>query len=141
MAGRPPIFESVEEMQGKIDAYFAEAKAEGIPYTIQGLALALGFNSRQSLLNYEDKEEFLDTIKKAKLKIEENKLIGGLTGKYNATVMIFDFKNNHDHKDRQDLDHTTAGKPITDAPDLSKYTDDELLLLAELQRKGRAGEA
>ena len=39
--------------------------------TITGLALALGFNSRQSLLNYQAKEEFLDTITRAKAKVEQ----------------------------------------------------------------------
>jgi len=40
------------------------------PYTVTGLALALGFNSRMSLLNYQDKVEFMDTIKRAKSRIE-----------------------------------------------------------------------
>lgn len=90
--GRPPIFTSVEEMQEKIDAYFEECEGTVLnnsngevlidkhgdpvivgkkPLTITGLALALGFNSRQSLLNYEGKDEFLDTIKRAKSKVEQ----------------------------------------------------------------------
>lgn len=89
--GRPPYFESAEQMQELIDAYFKECKGEpllkddGTPYfdkngkpiiigrrplTITGLALALGFNSRQSLLNYEGKEEFMDTIMRAKSRVE-----------------------------------------------------------------------
>jgi hypothetical protein len=91
-AGRPPIFTSAEEMQEKIDAYFKECEGKIMtdeegkpllnkygqpiiygakPLTITGLALAIGFNSRQSLLNYEGQEEFLDTIKRAKAKVEE----------------------------------------------------------------------
>lgn len=90
--GRPPMYNSVEEMQAKIDAYFEECKgkvltnAEGEvitdkygmpiiidskPLTITGLALALGFNSRQSLLNYQDKEDFVDTIMRAKARVEQ----------------------------------------------------------------------
>lgn len=90
--GRPPVFTSVEEMQEKIDAYFEECKGHPLtdeegniitnkagmpiivgerPLTITGLALALGFTTRQSLLNYESKPEFLDTIKKAKSKVEQ----------------------------------------------------------------------
>lgn len=86
------MFTSVEEVQEKIDAYFKECEGtimkdeEGKPLlnkygqpiiygakplTITGLALALGFVSRQSLLNYEAKEEFFDTIKRAKAKVEE----------------------------------------------------------------------
>jgi hypothetical protein len=91
-AGRPPIFTSAEEMQEKIDAYFKECEGKIMkdeegkpllnkygqpiiygakPLTITGLALAIGFNSRQSLLNYEGQEEFLDTIKRAKAKVEQ----------------------------------------------------------------------
>lgn len=79
-------------MQEKIDAYFKECEGKIMtdeegkpllnkygqpiiygakPLTITGLALAIGFNSRQSLLNYEGQEEFLDTIKRAKAKVEE----------------------------------------------------------------------
>ena len=39
--------------------------------TIHGLALALGFTSRQSLLNYKAKREFLDTVTRARLRVEQ----------------------------------------------------------------------
>ena len=41
------------------------------PPTVTGLALALGFHSRQSLLNYQAKKEFMDTITRAKMRVEE----------------------------------------------------------------------
>ncbi len=89
--GRPPMFESADQMQKLIDAYFVECDGKPFldkdgnpmrnkdgkiirddrrPYTITGLALALGFNSRQALLNYEGKEEFYDTIVRAKARVE-----------------------------------------------------------------------
>lgn len=89
--GRPPMFESAEQMQVLIDKYFEECDGKILtdedgnpirnkdgkiirddrrPYTITGLALALGFNSRLSLLNYEGKEEFVNTIKRAKSRVE-----------------------------------------------------------------------
>lgn len=89
--GRPPMFESAEQMQKLIDAYFKECDGKPLldkdgtpirnkygkiikddrrPYTITGLALALGFTTRQALLNYEGKEEFVDTIKRAKSRVE-----------------------------------------------------------------------
>lgn len=89
--GRPPFYNSVEEMQEMIDRYFAECDGKPVldkdgnpmrnkdgkiirddrrPYTITGLALALGFNSRQALLNYEGRPEFNDTIKRAKARVE-----------------------------------------------------------------------
>lgn len=90
--GRPPMYTSKEEIQEKIDKYFAECEGTPLrdeegkvvfdkygepimkgekPLTITGLALALGFNSRQSLLNYQAKEEFFDTITRAKAKVEQ----------------------------------------------------------------------
>ena len=90
-AGRPPMFTSAEQMQKLIDAYFEECDGKVLldedgkpmrnkdgrvirddrrPYTITGLALALGFNSRTSLLNYEGKEEFVNTITRAKARVE-----------------------------------------------------------------------
>lgn len=90
--GRPPMYKNKEEIQEKIDAYFEECKGKILtdndgniitdkygeavyidkkPLTITGLALALGFNSRQSLLNYQGKEEFVDTITRAKAKVEQ----------------------------------------------------------------------
>lgn len=90
--GRPPKYKSVAEMQKKIDEYFASCKGEllrdenGIPEldkhgrpiylnakppTVTGLALALGFTSRQALLNYQAKKQFVDTISRAKSFIEE----------------------------------------------------------------------
>lgn len=88
--GRPPKFKNKEEIQGKIDAYFKECEGEILkddngkpilnkwgkpvvinskPPTSAGLALALGFTSRQSLLNYQGKREFMDTITRAKTRL------------------------------------------------------------------------
>ena len=90
--GRKPTFASAEEMQEKIDAYFESCEPKllcdrngdpmlnkngepvyygGRPLTIQGLAFALGFNSRQSLLNYKAKKEFVDTVTRARLRVEQ----------------------------------------------------------------------
>lgn len=89
--GRPPKFKSAAEIQTMIDEYFDSCKGEplmvdGAPFvdkngfpvminirppTVTGLALALGFHSRQSLLNYQAKKEFVDTIVRAKMRVEE----------------------------------------------------------------------
>jgi hypothetical protein len=90
--GRPPLFESAEQMQVLIDKYFEECDGKILldkdgepvrnkygkiirddrkPYTVTGLALALGFTTRQALLNYEGKQEFVDTIKRAKARVEK----------------------------------------------------------------------
>lgn len=90
--GRPPMYKTPEEMQKKIDEYFESCKGELVydaegrpildkngnqlragarPLTITGLALALGFNSRLALIKYEDKEDFVNTVKRAKAKVEQ----------------------------------------------------------------------
>lgn len=91
-AGRPPTYKTPEEMQEKIDAYFDRCAGEILrddngdlvcdkwghpvllnvrPPTVTGLALALGFTSRQALLNYQAKPRFVDTITRAKSRCEE----------------------------------------------------------------------
>lgn len=66
---RPLKYKTVKELEQAIKRYFSSAEATGRPLTISGLALALD-TSRQTLLDYEAKEGFTDTVKKAKLKIE-----------------------------------------------------------------------
>lgn len=89
--GRPPKYVTAEQMQAVIDRYFEDCKGEPIigddgmpildkfgqpfiihqrPPTVTGLALALGFTSRQALLNYQAKKEFVDTVTRAKARIE-----------------------------------------------------------------------
>ena len=86
-----PRYKTVEEMQAVIDQYFEDCKGEPIigddgqliidkygqpfiinahPPTVTGLALALAFTSRQALLNYQAKKAFVDTVLRAKARIE-----------------------------------------------------------------------
>lgn len=123
--GRPPFYNTKEEMQEKIDAYFEECKGRYLkdadgqpvrdkygypviidarPLTITGLALALGFNSRQALLNYQAKDEFHDTILRAKAKVEcyaEERLFD----KDGANGAKFSLANNFDGwKEKQQIE-------------------------------------
>ncbi len=76
--GRPPKFETVEELEKLIDAYFESLKAidceTGEEYEkkpkITGIALFLGFESRQSFYDYEKKDAFTYTIRRARLRVE-----------------------------------------------------------------------
>jgi len=93
---------------------------EQIPYTVTGLALALGTN-RSTLVNYEARDEFFDTIKRAKTKIEdfaEQRLYGS-----NPTGTIFNLKNNYGWKDKTETDITTGGEKIKTA--LVEFVGDE----------------
>lgn len=90
--GRPLKYKTCEEMQYVIDQYFIKCEGElllddenmpiadkyGNPIiinkkvpTITGLALALGFNGRKSLMEYQGRKEFVNTIMRAKSRCEE----------------------------------------------------------------------
>jgi hypothetical protein len=88
---RPPTFETPEQFKSAADGYFAQCFADEKVPTVNGLALALGFNSRQSLLNYAEKPEFLDVVKAVRTRLEaewEQRLAGG-----SAAGTIFWLKN------------------------------------------------
>lgn len=94
---RPPFFDNVEEMQAAIAKFFEEEKQP----TISGLALYLGFADRYSLYEYEKKEEFTYTIKRARaymVAYYEKKVVGG-----QAAGPIFMLKN-FGYSDKQEID-------------------------------------
>jgi hypothetical protein len=154
--GRPLKFKSVEELQDKIDAYFAECdphvsvttewveardssgqlkkdenglnylvevthhkKTDQVPYTITGLALALD-TTRETLLDYEDRQEFSDTVKKAKLRCEHYNEQMLFTN--SPTGTIFNLKNNYGWRDKteQDLSIKELPKPILGLDDVRR---------------------
>ena len=106
--GRPRKYKTTSEIDVKIEKYFAECDKDGIPYTVTGLAVALGM-SRQGLLNYcarkdDNEEPFFDSIKRAKDRVERKIEEGLLSGKFNATGAIFNLKNNYGWKDKQEVE-------------------------------------
>lgn len=111
-AGRPLLFGSVEELQKRIDDYFHYCDRKEKPYTITGLAVFLD-TSRQTLINYEGRNEYFDTIKKAKDQCEAYLEEGMMTNKLNPTACIFSAKNNYGWRDKQELEHAGPdGGPI-----------------------------
>ena len=90
--GRPPNYKNKEEIEGLIEEYFKKCEGKILkdengevvfdkngnpvivgakPPTVTGLALALGFTNRISLLRYQGKAEFVNTITRAKTRVEE----------------------------------------------------------------------
>ena len=67
--GRPLKFKSVKALEKAIEEYFLRCREMQEPVTITGLALALD-TTRETLMDYEKRDKFSDTIKKAKLRIE-----------------------------------------------------------------------
>jgi hypothetical protein len=102
--GQPPIYDSPDKMQECIDEYFSYLSSGEKP-TISGLCYYLGFESRQSFYDYEKRELFSYTIKRARLRIEiiyeQN-----LHGNSNAGS-IFALKN-FGWSDRQEIEHQSS---------------------------------
>ena len=127
-AGRPAKYKTVEELEKAIEEYFMTKVPEvrknadgevmvdnkGMPIieinppTITGLALHLGFCSRQSMYDYEERnDEFSYTIKKARLMCEnfaEKMMLSG----YSPAGYIFALKN-YGWRDRQEIDTKLKG--------------------------------
>lgn len=129
-SGKPKKWETVEELQTDIDAYFEWCDNNPLkqlhtsqidketgkplefniarPYTIEGLCRFLECE-RMTLINYQKEkgyEEFFYTIKAAKNKIQQDKVERALTGLAPASPSIFDLKNNHGYKDKQETEHS-----------------------------------
>lgn len=102
--GRPKKYTDVELMQQKIDTYFKKCDNEHEPYTVTGLCLALDI-SRETLSQYLKDSEFSDTIKKAKLRVE-NYLEKHLIIDSSTTGIIFNLKNNFGWTDKQQVEHS-----------------------------------
>lgn len=133
MAGRPLKYETADDLQKKIDEYFAggynmrSIMSNGIEFkvpviTISGLAYFLGFESRQSFYDYEERGEFSYIIKRARLRIEanyeENLQMNTPSGS------IFALKN-MGWSDKQELEHTGTQTVISVTVDNDK-TGEEL---------------
>lgn len=102
--GRPKAYKEVKIMQQKIEKYFQECEQKQEPYTITGLCIALDI-CRDTLSEYMKNEEFSDTIKKAKLKVE-NYLEKHLITDSSTTGIIFNLKNNFGWSDKQQIEHS-----------------------------------
>lgn len=118
LGGRPLKYKTNKELQCKVDEYFEKCDSNKEPYTITGLALALNM-SRQDLINYQEREQFFDTIKNAKLKIE-NYLEKHLVSDNTVTGIIFNLKNNYGWKDKQETINVN-----TSYEDYMKKVEDE----------------
>lgn len=107
--GRPRAFKNVEEVEEKINAYFNYCEEKGKPYTMSGLAYYLEI-SRQTLINYSNKDEYFDTIKKARDRVQMQLEENALSNKANPTFTIFNLKNNFDWKDKVEVKNTNLPK-------------------------------
>lgn len=130
--GRPLMYKDKEELEAKIKEYFEWIQGEfrwdkdfnedgsevnvkvwerePEPATITGLCLFLGFESRQSFHDYQSRKEFSYTLKKARLRIENEYEKSAIYAKV-PTFHIFALKN-LGWSDKQEIDHTSGGDKI-----------------------------
>jgi hypothetical protein len=122
--GRPPMYESTDDMMAKIQEYFTKCYKRGkFTPTISGMTFYLGFQSRASLDDYCNKsDEFAYIIHHAKRFIEscyENQLYTNA-----SSGAVFALKN-MGWKDKTETDITSGGEKL----DLSKLSDEELAII------------
>ena len=129
-------------MQQAIDAYFESCKGEPYldpdgyavrdkygelimvnvhPPTVTGLALALGFTGRKQLIDYQGREEFCNTITRAKARCEEY-AEGRLYDRDGANGAKFSLGCNFGWRERKAEEPQSAGgvvylSPVRDEPD------------------------
>lgn len=101
--GRPRIIESPEEMNRLVDEFVEKCGKEKIPVTLTGCILHLGLSSRESLHLYEERQEFIDSVKRLKM-IVENVYEMNLHGT-TSTGSIFALKN-MGWKDKQEVEQS-----------------------------------
>lgn len=143
--GRPPAYKTPEEMQEKIDEYFTRCAGEMLrddngdpvcdkwgqpvfvnvrPPTVTGLALALGFTTRQALLNYQAKPRFVDTITRAKSRCEEY-AESRLYDRNGARGAMFSLTNNFKGWSNNPQPHEDS-EALKKAKELLEGTDDAI---------------
>ena len=126
--GRPRLYATPEEFDKRVYEYQAHCKDEKEPVTWTGLALFMGFSSRQSIDEYQKYDGFSDSVKRAKTFVEweyEKRLCGD-----KPTGAIFALKN-FGWADKTELAHTSPDGSMTpktmDASALSDNTLEELM--------------
>ncbi len=121
--GRPRIIESPAEMERLVQEYVTKCHEEEQPLTLTGMILHLGLSSRQSLDQYGERPEFTDSVKNAKLLIE-NQYERELDSDKPAGA-IFALKN-MGWSDRREVEFKRSLATI----DLNRLSDEQLLRIS-----------
>ena len=108
--GRPPKYESAEQLAANIDVYFDYCENKSKPPTMAGLAIFLGFEDRASTLDQAKRgEDFSRAINFARTRIEAHREDLLLDKNTFTPGVIFSLKNNHGWKDKLDMEHDHKG--------------------------------
>jgi len=111
---RPPKWKYVDDFSKQADGFFDWCNQNDYIPDIEAFAVYMD-TTRKTILDYENKKEFSYTLKKIKDKIFFYKKQLAFKGKINATVFIFDAKNNHGYRDKQEIGVETTQPLFPDA--------------------------
>lgn len=157
---RPLDYKTPEELQKAIDQYFdacegklltddegnvlTDKKGRPIvigakPPTVTGLALALGFNSRQALLNYQVKKRFNDTVTRAKSRCEEY-AESRLYDRDGSRGAEFSLKYNFHWEDQKDKGRNEIENNIFDVINESTRKEIDTSAIPEIESPAESGD-
>lgn len=98
-------------------------------YTVEDFCIYAGI-SRDTLNEYGNLPDYSDTVKSIKEGVFARKHRALVNGEGSTTGLIFDMKANYGINEKNIIE-------VNNTDDLSRLSDDELLMLAELQGKVR----
>ena len=127
MAGRPRLFNTVEELEEKIQEFYDYCELKEVPLTFERLAVFIGID-RQTIYNYEKRDEYFDTIKRVRENIKADIMEKGMSGAINSTFGIFCLKN-YGYTDKQEI--TSTNTNVNKNIDMSQVSTEDLKKLID----------
>jgi hypothetical protein len=104
-SGRPRLYEDHAEFDALVQEYFKDCDENNKKPTLTGISLHLGFCDKETFGTYDAVSvEFSRTVKKARMRIEENRHQLLVNNKTFTPGIIFDLKNNHGWKDKTETE-------------------------------------
>lgn len=99
--GRPRLYDDPESFAQKADDYFAFVEEAGKRPTVSGLSYYMGFEDRDGFSNYASYgPDYSRTVKRAKLRMEDDRTQALIDKGTFTPGQIFDLKNNFGWKDK-----------------------------------------
>ena len=100
-------------LKKKCEEYFKYADDKKEFYTVPGLALFLGFCTRQAVFEYLQKEASLASVMRQAVLTIEDQRVQQLLGNGNTAGKIFDLVNNFDYKNEYRAKIGGTGDPLS----------------------------
>ncbi|HYG37659.1 MAG TPA: terminase small subunit [Cytophagales bacterium] len=132
--GSLKMYQSKEQLLEEIEKYFLLCAENKKPLTITGLALSLGFGSRQSLIRYQKEagyEEFHSIVEWAKMRIESS-YEEMLVTRPHVAGLIFNMKNNFGYSDKIEIEATA-----NTSNNVENLSEEEKLQMHKLLNKAK----